>query len=290
MATLTPAHSILIVEDDRAAREGLDSLLTMAGYSVMTASSGAEALARLNERRFDAMLLDIWMPQMTGLELLGRVRERPDLPKVIVMTADDTPDTLLITLRNEAHQFLRKPIDPKALLELVRRTMAAPRSQAAIVVLSARPAWVEVLVPCALEVADRLQSYISSLDVDLPADIRETMGGVFRELLLDAMQWVGPPDPNRRVRIAYLRTRRILMYRLADAGYGFRSSDVSAPAVPPYGGAAPTSGRRESDSGNAASRSASLRLQPGVVMARAQADEVLFNEAGTELVVVKYLD
>jgi hypothetical protein len=139
---------------------------------------------------------------------------------------------------------------------------------------------VEVLVPCVCDVADRIQSYVMNLDVDLPHDTRETMGGVFRELLLDAMEWDGGLDPQRKVRIAYLRTRRMMLYRLADAGYGFRSTDRPFTAAP-----VPVE-RRVNGNG----RGAGHRLQPGVVMARAQADEVLVNEAQHEIVVVKYLD
>lgn len=271
--------TILIVEDDRAAREGLSQLLTGAGCSVTTASDGAEALTKLEEQRFDVMLLDIWLPKINGLELLGRLRDKPDQPKIIVMTADDTPETLLLTLRKQAHQFVRKPIEPAALVALVHSALASPPGEPAIVVLSARPAWVELLVSCALDVADRIQSYIVNLDVDLPQEIRETMGLTFRELLLDAMEWDGHLDPNRKVRIAYLRARKMLMYRIADAGYGFRSGDLQ-----------PSGARHTDASLQGDGRDGSHLLRPGALLARAGADELLFNEARNEVVVVKYLN
>lgn len=254
----------LIVEDNASAREGLGQLLTNAGFSVSTASDGAQALAKLDEQRFDVMLLDIWMPQMTGLELLERLRDKPGLPKILVMTADDTPETLLLSLRKQAHQFVRKPIDPKGLLEVLRNLEKAPAGEPEIRVISARPAWVELLVPCGQEVADRIQSYITNLEIDLPTEVRESMGQVFRELLLDAMECDGPLNPARKLRISYLRAQRMLMYRIGEAG-----QDGSAPAQVVSLGA---------------------RLSPGAILARAQADELLFNEARNEVVVVKYLD
>ena len=271
--------TILIVEDDRAAREGLCQLLTVAGFSVTAATDGAEALTKLEEQRFDMMLLDIWLPKISGLELLERLRDKPDQPKIIIITADDTPETLLLTLRKQAHQFVRKPIDPTALLALVRSAVASPPGEPAIVVLSARPAWVELLVSCGHEVADRIQSYIVNLDVDLPREIRETMGLVFRELLLDAMEWDGQLDPNRKVRIAYLRARKMLLYRIADAGYGFRSSDRHLSADRHIAASLEHEGRGRSN-----------LLWPGALLARAQADELLFNEGRNEVAVVKYLD
>jgi CheY-like chemotaxis protein len=273
--------TVLIVEDDRAAREGLSQLLSAKGVDVTAADDGAEALARLDEQAFDLMLLDVWMPQISGLDLLERLHVKPSAPKVIVMTADDTPETLLMTLRRQAHQFVRKPVDPKALLDLVHHTVSSPAVEPAIIVLSARPAWIELLVSCGHEVADRIQSYIVNLDVDLPKEIRETMGTVFRELLLDAMEWDGHLDPSRKVRIAYLRGKKMLMYRIADAGSGFRSSDRRTPSPA-------TAHAKANGAGNGAGASGLLR--PGAVLARAQADDLLVNETRTEMAVVKYLN
>ena len=274
-------HKVLLVEDNQAAREGLSQLLGRSGFSVTTANDGVEALEKLNEQSFDVMLLDIWLPRMNGLQLLEQLRDKPNQPKVIVMTADDSPETLLLTLRKQAYQFVSKPVQPAALVELLRNTLAAPTGLPAMVVLSARPGWVEVLVPCARDVADRIQSYILQLELDLPQAVRETVGLVFRELLLDAMEWDGHLDPNRKVRIAFLRARRMLLYRIADAESGFRVSDSPAGAAGRQADASvETIGHRGGDMG----------LRPGAIMARAQADEVLFNEARNEVVVVKYLD
>src|SRR5215510_12058573 len=86
---------ILVVEDDRPTRHLLAGLLKAAKFAVATAQDGANALRQLKKRPFDLMLLDIWMPRMSGLELLARLRNEPHRPKVVVMTSDDTPETLL---------------------------------------------------------------------------------------------------------------------------------------------------------------------------------------------------
>ena len=224
-------HSILLVEDDRAALDGMSQLLTLAGFSVTTARDGVAALGKIKDQSFDVMLLDIWLPKMTGLELLAQLADLPHQPKVIVMTGDDSQETLLLSLREHAYQFVRKPIQPQKLMDLIRRTLAAPSDLPAIVVLSASANWVEVLVPCARDVADRIQSYIRQLEVDLPREIRDTVGLVFRELLLDAMERTGHPDPNCRVRIAYLRAERMLLYRISDAGVGVSTSDPAQAAA-----------------------------------------------------------
>ncbi len=274
-------HSILLVDDDRAALDGMSQLLELAGFSVATARDGVAALGKLKDQSFDVMLLDIWLPKMTGLELLAQLDDLPHQPKVIVMTGDDSQETLLLSLREHAYQFVRKPIQPQKLMDLIRRTLAAPSDLPAIVVLSASANWVEVLVPCALDVADRIQSYIRQLEIDLPREIRDTVGLVFRELLLDAMERNGHLDPNCRVRIAYLRAERMLLYRISDAGAGVSTS-----------GPAKADARRHAEAARGTTQhpQGEPRLRPGQLLALAQADELLFNEARNEVVVVKYLD
>src|SRR5262249_12075459 len=117
-------NTILVVEDDRSTRHLLSGLLRAAGFAVATARDGANALRHLKRRSFDLMLLDIWMPHMNGLELLARLRNEPVRPKVVVMTSDDTPETLLQAVREQACHYIAKPVEPKALVELMRRVLA----------------------------------------------------------------------------------------------------------------------------------------------------------------------
>jgi CheY-like chemotaxis protein len=271
---------VLVVEDERATREGLAKLLEGAGFTTATAADAPEALRALDHETFDLMLLDVWLPGMNGLQLLDALRSSPTRPKVVIMTADDTPETVLLTMRGAADQFIRKPIQPSALLQLVRSTLASPSALPSIVVLSARPAWVELLVPCAPEVADRIQGFIMHLETELAADVRERMGMVFRELLLDAMTWDGQLDSTRKVRLAYLHARKMLLYRIADARDGFRAGDL-----PPRAATTPGETPRPEATGATASP-----VRPGMSMARAWADELLINEARNEIVFVKYLE
>src|SRR5262245_61456726 len=102
----------LIVAADRAAPLLLRRTPADGGHTVSVAEDGAKALAQLKSKRFDVMLLDLWMPRMTGLDLLAKIRSRKSRPKVIVMTSDDTPATLLRAVREEAAEYLHKPVDP----------------------------------------------------------------------------------------------------------------------------------------------------------------------------------
>src|SRR5258708_5690041 len=100
-----------------------------------------------------------------------------------------------------------------------------------IEVLSANKHWVELLVHCERSVVSRVQSFLARLETDLPADVMEKVGYAFRELLNNAIEWGGHLDPNLKVRISYIRTRKLLMYRLDDPGPGFKMEDLKHAAV-----------------------------------------------------------
>ncbi len=274
---------LLVVDDDEHLRTVLATLLETAGYEVTTASDGADALQRLDREAFDLMLLDVWMPRMTGLEVLSQLKSRPSPPKVILLTADDTPDTVLHALRDQAYHYLSKPFDPDELLATVSGALGAGPAATPIEVLSAKPYWVELLVPCQLEMADRIQGFLMTLEAELPEEVRESVGVAFRELLLNAIEWGGRLDPNRKVRIAYLRTKRLLLYRIADPGSGFRFDSLEHSALAnPAGNPVQHLKVREEKGLRAGGF--------GILMTRAMVDELLYNEAQNEVVFIKYLD
>ena len=274
--------SILIAEDDPTTRHLLSSVLKAAGFSVATAADGSTALGKLRKKKFDLLLTDIWMPRLNGLELMAHLRREAIRPKVVVMTSDDTPETVLRAVREQAYQYLTKPVDPKAVVALIRDALAAQPVSPPIEVLSARPDWVELLVPCELGVAERISGFMNHFESDLPPDVRDQIGQAFRELLMNAIEWGGRLDPNQKVRISYLRGRRMLLYRIADPGTGFRFDGLKHAAVvnPPD---QPWQHIEERDRKG---------LRPGgfgIMMVKSLADELLFNEAQNEVVFVKYL-
>ena len=273
---------ILVVDDDQMTRQLLRKVLTGAGFTTTVAKDGVDALKALRTRRFDLLLLDVWMPRMNGLDLLEKIRTRKTKPRVVVMTSDDAPETLLKAVRRQAFQYVHKPIESAALLQTVREVLKAPEPLP-IEVISARPDWVELDVPCSREAAERIQAVMAHLDADLAPDMRESTAYAFRELLLNAVEWGGNLDPTRKVRIACLRAKRMLMYRIADPGKGFKLDELAHAAIshPEHDPIAHMQVREEKG------------IRPGgfgLLMVRASVDELLYNEQRNEVVFVKYLD
>jgi len=271
---------ILVAEDDLRERNGLRVLLETRGYTVKVAADGVEALQRIQEEEFDLLLTDVWMPRMNGLELLSSLPNNPPL-RTVVMTADDTPGTLLEALRVQACRFIAKPLNPKQLLELIRSALAAP-APAPIEVTSAEPNWVELLVPCDMPTAERIQCFLERLDADLPPEVRRSVDLAFHELLMNAIEWGGRLNPDVKVRIACLRTEKMVLYRIADPGKGFKPAEMPHAAINNALGQPleHTAAREEKG------------MRPGglgILMAKAMVDELLYNEAHNEVVLVKYL-
>lgn len=119
---------ILIVDDDLAMREALDEAVRDLGFETRLASSGSSALAALDEGPIDAVLLDLRMPGMDGLEALSRMRARPFPPQVAVLTAFATARNTIEAMRLGAFDHLTKPI-ARDQLERALRSMvhANPR-------------------------------------------------------------------------------------------------------------------------------------------------------------------
>ena len=273
--------SILVVDDDRTSRHLTEAILSRQGWRVTAAKDGVEALNLLKRRRFTLILLDVWMPRMNGLELLEKLRAKKDRPRVVVMTSDDTPATLLQAVREQAFRYVHKPVEPDALVETVRDALSAPDSPP-IEVISARPDWIELVVPCTREAAERLQGVMTHLDNDLAAEQRESIAYAFRELLLNAIEWGGRLDPSRTVRISYLRAKRMIMYRIADPGPGFNIENLPHAAVGQPDDAPIAHVHVREAQG----------LRPGgfgLLTVRSSVDELLYNEKRNEVVFVKYL-
>jgi len=113
--------SILVVDDETIVRESLGAWFREEGHRVEMAESGAVALRRVAEQRFDLAVIDVKMPNMDGMELQARLAEAvPDLT-VIVMTAYASVQTAVQALKAGAYDYLVKPFDPEDLSRLVRR-------------------------------------------------------------------------------------------------------------------------------------------------------------------------
>ncbi len=108
---------VLIVDDEPQIGKIFGIKLTLSGYDVLSTTSGAEAIELVRTQKFDVMLLDILMPDVTGLDVLDEVRTFSQIP-IVVFTA--RPDIAEVAKRFGANDFIAKPLLPEALVEKIR--------------------------------------------------------------------------------------------------------------------------------------------------------------------------
>lgn len=282
------AKTILVVDDDQELHDLISFALKREGYEVINAHDAFEGLDIIEKRRVDLALLDVMMPNMDGLEMLSKLRTYNKDLRVVIMTALSTPETAISAMRDQASDFLAKPFDVNQLLSIVENAFRLEPEQINIEVLSARPEWIELRVPCDPAAIEPLERLMSQLKTDLPRITRESVTYAFREMLRNAIEYGGKNDPSQFVEVGYLRSPRMILYRIKDPGEGFsieslyQSSGPIAAFLNPEGDPMLHERARE-DQG----------IRPGgfgILIARDMVDEMIYNERHNEVVLIKYLD
>ena len=115
-------HTIALVDDDQNILASLSAALEDEGYSVDTYGDGAEALDGIARRPVDLAILDIKMPRMDGMELLGNLRKKNNLPVIFLTSKDDEIDEVM-GLRMGADDYIKKPFSQRLLLERIRAVL-----------------------------------------------------------------------------------------------------------------------------------------------------------------------
>lgn len=113
--------SILVVDDEQDIRDGSERILTRAGFQVLKASRGDEALEVLPKEKISIVLLDLKMPGMDGMEVLKHIRKVDESILVIVVTGYATVETAIEAMKRGAYDFISKPFDPDQLRIVVNR-------------------------------------------------------------------------------------------------------------------------------------------------------------------------
>ena len=112
---------ILVVDDEENLRLVLRTLLRRSGYEVETASTGEEALEKVEAFGPDVVITDVRMPKMTGLDLLSALRAKQSLATVIVMSAYGSVDLALEAMKAGAYDYVAKPFKPDEILLVLKK-------------------------------------------------------------------------------------------------------------------------------------------------------------------------
>src|SRR5271165_4651111 len=133
---MAPAHEramdgargrILVIDDEAEIRESLETLLELEGYEIDLAQNAAEGERRLEQRAYDLVLLDLMMPEKSGMEMLRDVRERDRYTPIFMITAYGTVEAAVQAVKLGANDYLSKPWDNEKLLIEIDRVISGQR-------------------------------------------------------------------------------------------------------------------------------------------------------------------
>ena len=274
---------ILIVDDDADVHGLLRAALDAPDRRIESAYDGRAGLRLVENAAYDLVLTDLNMPGLDGMTLLEHIREvRPDT-RVVVMTVANTPENIVRAIRDRAFSYFSKPFTVNAVTEMAERALSGSDAEDDIQVLSARPDWLGLRLRCKMETAGRIVQFIRELGMDLPVTEQEQVTTAFREILLNAIEHGGGGDPDKKVIITYVRTKRAALYYVRDPGKGFSFDHLAHAAV---------SNPEDSPVEHVEIRE-QMGMRPGgfgILMTRRLVDELIYNERGNEVLLIKYLD
>jgi len=201
-----PASRILVVEDDASIREVTAIGLTSAGFGVVTAPDGVEALERFRAEPFDLVLLDVMLPRLDGYEVCRQIRRSSTVP-IVMLTARSEAIDVVVGLEAGADDYVRKPFE---LPELIARVRAAlPRARA-----GSADGWQLRLGPLVIDVAGRTVARdgtdvpLTRTEFDLLLELTRHAGQVLsRDVLLDRVWGYDYLGDSRLVDVAIQRLR-----------------------------------------------------------------------------------
>jgi CheY-like chemotaxis protein len=289
-------ETILVVDDDAQAREVAAGCLREHGLTPLFAENGVQALAVVDDRHPDAVLTDLNMPVMDGLELVRRMRREHSTIPVVLMTAHGSEQSAVAALREGALSYVPKKDMRTNLCDAMGVVLAAVaarryRERARTLLEKSESSFVLGYEPDAVDaVISHLQSNLSRFDfcdetglyqvsaalnealhnalehgnLEIDSSLRERSDAEYFGLRRQRMET--PPYRDRRVRVEERLFPAEVSYVIADQGSGFDTSSVPDPTDP--GNLLKPSGR-------------------GLMLMRTFMDEVTFNDAGNRVTLVK---
>jgi anti-sigma regulatory factor (Ser/Thr protein kinase)/ActR/RegA family two-component response regulator len=253
----------------------------MSSWKLECAQDNDEALALVEESTFNLVITDQPGSGRENVELLRRVRLARPHTRVIIVADKSTPSDVVAAIRAHAFSYFTKPLSPRALEEVLQLAIESPDWDEAIEVLSGTDAWVRLSVRCDLSTADRLHQFARGF-LDLPEADEDKVATACREMLLNAMEHGGRFDPERRIEIAFLRARQVVLIRIKDPGEGFSlKENLDTAENNPLDDPIRHVKHREAQG-----------MRPGgygILLAKNLVDELFYGEKGNDVLLIKYI-
>jgi anti-sigma regulatory factor (Ser/Thr protein kinase)/DNA-binding NarL/FixJ family response regulator len=279
---LFAVRNALVVDANQDLKDLLVTVLKPGVWAIHYVPTNAAALAAAKIKTFELVITSERTSAEQDVQLLQKIRAQRPHTRMIILAQESTPGDVLAAMRDHAFSYFSKPYSPEQLARMIEMAAQEPAWDDGIELKSATPEWIRLEVRCKIQTADRLIQFMREI-ADLPEDERGPVGTAFREILLNAMEHGGGLDPNSYVEVEYVRARRMVSCRIRDPGPGFTLDEITHAAVanPPEDPIRHAKVREE------------LGLRPGgfgILLAQHLVDQVLYNQEGNEVLLIKYLD
>lgn len=272
---------LLIGKDPRLGKE-FEQSLTQHGCAFDYAAGSADALRRLRQVPYGVVITDPRRHIEEDLALLSEMRGiRPGV-RVIVLAPKSTPDEIIAALRARVFLCKTAPFDAGEIAGYAAQAAATSDSLVGIEVLSALPNWVSLRMNCQILTAQRLIAFLTELQSELPEAPREELMMAFREILMNAIEHGAEFRAGKVVEVAAIHTARTIVFYVHDPGAGFRWDAMQHAAVSNPDDDPTRHGEVREEKG----------MRPGgfgILIARGVVDELIYNEVGNEVLLIKHI-
>jgi anti-sigma regulatory factor (Ser/Thr protein kinase) len=250
------------------------------------AEGPVDAIVHVARKPYQLVLIDHTAEGDVTEEQLGYLRAleaiRPS-SRTIVLASHTTTRKVIEALRYGIAAYFSRPFDPSAVRDTIAQALSIPNWAGGIELLSGEPDYVSVRLRCSLHTADRLTQFMKELPCELADEERTQLSTAFREMLINAIEHGGKLEPDEWVHVSRVRTKRTIVYHIHDPGAGFSRSDLKHAAIsnPP---GHPTAHMEIRAAEN-------LRVGGfGMLITNHFVDEVIYNQRGNEVILIKHLD
>ena len=253
----------------------------LSSWTVECARDNEEALALVEKSAFDLVITNHASSSREDVELLRKVRLVRPHTRLIIVADRRAPADVIAAIRARAFSYFTKPLSAEV-LEEVLLAIESPAWEEAIEMLSGTDAWIRLSVRCDVATVHRLQQFVREF-LDLAEGDEDSVATASREMLLNAMEHGGKFDPERRIEIAYLRARHVVLIRIKDPGEGFSlKENLDTAANNPPDDPLHHLKHREAQG-----------IRPGgygILLAKNLVDELFYGEKGNDVLLIKYIN
>jgi anti-sigma regulatory factor (Ser/Thr protein kinase)/DNA-binding NarL/FixJ family response regulator len=256
---------------------------SLASHDIEDSVDALDTARQVRMRAVDVVITDPTTPLVTDLSLVEEINCRRPGVKVIAMAPSMTDAEVVEALKAQVFACFDAAADHSEVIDMIAAALRSAEWREGIQVVSGLPTWITLRVSCGLMTADRLTQFMSQWRSELPSDARDLLMTAFREMLINAMEHGAGFDTEKAIEVTAARTGRAIVFHFRDPGEGFDHADLAHAAASSHHTNVMATTEHRANEG----------LRPGgfgMLIVRQIVDELVYNEQGNEVLMIKYVE